>query len=227
VTPPLRTTSKAIIHCDVLCRELLQLQKDNDGVSLLGCDQQLHLTPKAMPARLQEKIDDAAADHEQIVLCYGLCSNGIVGLRAPKQGLIVPKAHDCINLLFGSKQAYLDYFFAHPGSYFLLPELLLKEADPLGVMENTYLPKLGHEMAEWGMNEELKSYERFVLLDTGAYALEAVRPRAEANASSFGKELLEIRADLGLLERILYGPYNEEEFLMLEPGEEIEQSDLL
>ena len=226
-SPTSSKTPKAVIHCDVLRSDLLQLHTGNDGVSLLGCDQQLHLTPKAMPARIQERIDAAARDYEQIALGYGLCSNGIVGLRAPKQGLIVPKAHDCINLLFGSKQAYLDFFFAHPGSYFLLPELVLKQVDPLGVMEHSYLPKLGPEMAEWGMREELKSYERFVLLDTGAYPLEKLRPRAEENASCFRKELMVIKADLSLLQRILYGPYQEEDFLILAPGEEIEQSDLL
>ncbi|MFV1980286.1 MAG: DUF1638 domain-containing protein [Rhodothermia bacterium] len=31
---------------------------------------------------------------------------------------VLPRAHDCITLLMGSRTRYLEYFKAHPGTYF-------------------------------------------------------------------------------------------------------------
>ena len=51
--------------------------------------------------------------------------------------------------------------------------------DPLSYMEDCYVPRMGPEMAEWGMKEELKNYSHFVLIDTGAGNLENLRRRAQ------------------------------------------------
>ena len=47
-----------------------------------------------------------------------LCNNGVAGLRTKRVSLIVPRTHDCITLLLGSKERYREYFDAHPGTYF-------------------------------------------------------------------------------------------------------------
>lgn len=91
------------------------------------------------------------------------------------------------------------------------------------MLENEYVPKLGREIAEWGAREELKHYTRFVFIDTGVGDREALRARARENADFFGKELVEIRADLSYLDRIIHGPYDTESFYILTQGEQIQQ----
>ncbi len=48
-------------------------------------------------------------------------AGGTEGLRAGKTQLVLPRAHDCIGLLMGSRHRYQAYFDAHPGIYFALP----------------------------------------------------------------------------------------------------------
>jgi hypothetical protein len=59
-----------------------------------------------MSARIQESIDRVdPARHEAVLLGYGLCNNGVVGLHAPVP-LVISRAHDCITLLLGSRERY-------------------------------------------------------------------------------------------------------------------------
>lgn len=43
------------------------------------------------------------------------------------------------------------------------------------------------------------------------------------NALFFNKKFLEIQGDLGYLKKMLYGPYTDEDFFYLKPGDRIEQ----
>ena len=95
-----------IIACGVLEAELTAVSAP--GVRFEFLEQGLHLTPDKMPAVIQEKIHQADDGIDYIVLGYGLCGNGIVGVKAEKQPLVVPRAHDCIGLFLGSLEAHLS-----------------------------------------------------------------------------------------------------------------------
>jgi len=61
---------------------------------------------RVMRAGLQAAIDEAEADAEKydaLALGYGLCGNGLAGLEARSVPLVLPRAHDCITLLMGSR----------------------------------------------------------------------------------------------------------------------------
>ena len=75
---------------------------------------------KSMRQRIQQEIDAAnVSDYDNIVLGYALCGMGVAGLKAPAIPLVVPRAHDCITLLMGSREKYhSDYFKANTGVYF-------------------------------------------------------------------------------------------------------------
>ena len=68
--------------------------------------QGLHRTPGKMPAAIQEVVDVLPADTDTVILGYGLCSNGVVGVTARQAALVIPKVHDCIAVLLGSVQRY-------------------------------------------------------------------------------------------------------------------------
>jgi hypothetical protein len=74
---------------------------------------------KKMSAMLQSEIDKVDAEkYDMILLCYGLCNNGICNLHSSLP-IVIPRAHDCITLLMGSKEKYKDYFEKIPGTFFL------------------------------------------------------------------------------------------------------------
>ncbi|GAH63322.1 unnamed protein product, partial [marine sediment metagenome] len=89
------------------------------GVHFEFLEQGLHRTPTKMPNIIQGKIHQADDKIDYIVLGYSLCGNGIVGVKAEKQPLVIPKAHDCIDLFLGSLEARLKEQQKAPGTYYL------------------------------------------------------------------------------------------------------------
>jgi hypothetical protein len=177
-----------------------------------------------MAAQIQEIVDALTGTVDRIILGYGLCSNGIVGVTARQEQLIVPRCHDCISFFLGSAEAYHQDFRSRPGTYYLTPGWIQEEKDPLHIMRNEYIPRYGEETALWAMREELKHYTHIVLIDNGLVDIAPLRMIARENADYFGLEYLEIKgASLEFFRRLTDGPYSEDVFLLLRPGERIEQ----
>jgi hypothetical protein len=213
-----------LVACRVMEPELEELRKGRAHVEVLYLEQSLHRTPQKMAGRVQDLIDQTDARAERIVLGYGLCSNGIVGVQARRQDLIMPRCHDCISFFLGSPGAYRKDFDAHPGTYYLTPGWIAERKDPLGIIEDDYVRRVGREMAVWAMKEELKHYTRIALINTGIADMGPLRARARENAAFFNMTYAEIDGmSLDYFVKLMDGPYPESEFLRLKPGETITQ----
>ena len=214
----------ALIACQVLEPEIEALMREHAHIKVFYLDQNLHRTPKFMAEQIQEIVDRIDGSVDRIVLGYGLCSNGIVGVKTRTQTMIVPRCHDCIAFFLGSPQAYLDDFHSRPGSYYLTPGWIAEKKDPLGIIEEEYVPRYGRETAEWAKKEELKHYTHIVLVNTGVADLAPMRKIAIENAKFFNMEYLEIEGkSREFFEKLVCGPYPSDEFIQLNPGEEITQ----
>lgn len=218
------TKRPAIVACRVFEPELRRvLEETGEGAELRLLPQALHRTPSRLPALLQEAIDAAAATASRIVLGYGLCSNGVLGVTAPETGLIVPRCHDCISLFLGSPERYRTLFRERPGTYYLTPGWVQHGDDPLGILaENA--ARYGEEKARWIQEEEFRNYTHIALIDTGVGDLPALRARARENAAALGKRYLEIPGSLDLFRQLIHGPYPAERFIRLGPGERLDQA---
>ena len=214
----------AIIACQIMEAEVERLKQEDDRIQAFYLDQGLHRTPAQMPGRVQEIVDRVDASVGRIVLGYGLCSNGIVGVKARTRDIIVPRCHDCIAFFLGSPQAYLEDFWSRPGSYYLTPGWIAERKDPLSIIEDEYVPRYGRETAEWAKREELKHYTHIVLVDTGVADLEPMRRIGMENARFFGMEYLEIEGKSSeFFRKLACGPYKDEEFIRTLPGQKITQ----
>ena len=221
---------KVVIACRSLKPELEKTAVESSSeAELIFLDQELHRTPDKMPAEVQQAVDDVKDTADEIVLGYGLCSNGIVGVTAPPQGLIVPKVHDCITLFLGARNLYRQAFKENPGTYYLTPGWIDEQKDPLGIMENDYTPRMGKEFAEWGIKEELKNYTHIVFVSSTAAReqIENLRKRARDNACFLEKQFEEVEGQDAYFRKILNGPYNEEDFIFFKGGQKITQSPFL
>ena len=119
-----------LISCEVFKHELLHcINKSNNNIDTEFIAKGIHdLNSKGMQNRIVKSIQKADQKRfDAILLGYGLCNTWIYGLVAHKTPLIVPRIHDCIGVLLGSKQKYLDYYFENPGTYY----------QSVGWMENT------------------------------------------------------------------------------------------
>jgi hypothetical protein len=139
-------------------------------------DYGLHRVPGKMAAALQE-ILDGIEEPSVVLLGYGLCGNGLKGLRAGKHILVVPRVDDCIALLLGSRRAYIREFEAVPGTYYLSKGWLESGSHPLKEYEE-YVPKYGAQQAAWIMDQQYQHYERLVLVAQSQADLEAYRDQA-------------------------------------------------
>ncbi|MHB8910089.1 MAG: DUF1638 domain-containing protein [Syntrophales bacterium] len=213
-----------VIACRVMEPELETVRAGAQAPEIIYLEQGLHRTPKKLPAMIQEKIDRAASYATAIVLGYGLCSNGLVGVTARRQKLIVPRCHDCIGLFLGSPARYLEVFRDHPGTYYLTPGWVKENQDPLGTYRMEYLSRYGEKTAVWAIRESLKNYTHIALIDSGMREIEALRPRARENAEFFNMAYCEVKGDLSYFEKIVRGPHPCGDFLHLLPGETITQA---
>jgi hypothetical protein len=215
-----------IIACRVIEPELTHVVSErneaDDCADIIYLEQALHRTPNKLLVKVQEKIDQVVRTASRIVLGYGLCAKGVVGITARASEVIIPRCHDCIALFLGSPNRHLEIFRKKPGTYYLTPGWLADHQDPLGLIEE-HIPHYGRETARWVIEEELKHYTHIALIDTGVAKIAPLRARAMENAAVLKKQYEEIPGSLDYFRELLRGPYSEEKFLRLQPGEKFTQ----
>ena len=101
-----------LIACEIAFREIcLCAANSRNVVDPQFLPKGLHdIETRDMVARLQEEIDGTDEKYGAILLGYGLCNNGTVGLVARNAPLVLPKAHDCITFFLGSRRRYQEFF---------------------------------------------------------------------------------------------------------------------
>jgi hypothetical protein len=111
------------IGCEIIYREACHLAATvPHRVDVQFLPKGLHeRQTEEMLAAVQAAVDavDGGAGYEAVLLGYGRCSNGLVGLRAGPIPLVVPRAHDCITFFLGSREAYRRTFDECPGTYYM------------------------------------------------------------------------------------------------------------
>lgn len=230
-----------IIACNVLQEMLERLLPAELAGQVTFFDFAMHRTPKNMVATLQEAID-SIAEPSLVVLGYGLCGNGLNGIKAGKHILLLPRVDDCIAILLGSRQAYLREFQAEPGTYYLSKGWLEASdnrpaesesarygPDPL-TQYRLYVEQYGEETADWLMDQLYRHYRRLALVASDQAGLDKYRPRALEVANycaRWGMRYEEILGSDAYVRRLLEVAAQPEQadgdFLVIPPGGEIRQ----
>ncbi|MCF8331363.1 MAG: DUF1638 domain-containing protein [Bacteroidales bacterium] len=223
----MKKIKKTIIACGSIKAELENLHSGQDDIELKFMPQSLHRQPKKLTERLQTAINNAAHNTKMIVLGYGLCSNGTVGLKAPGTCLIIPKLHDCIGIYLGGIMHYYKLFQELPGTYYLTRNWIINQKDPLGLVNNEYTKRVGYDMAKEAMDTEIKNYKYIAFINNHTGDSDYYRNIAIENAQFFNKKFIEIEGSTVLLNKIINGPYKKKEFVILNPGEKSKQSHFL
>lgn len=226
------------IACQVFTREFEHiLARSMHTVDIELIPMGLHSLGVEMRSPLQERID--AADkfgYDAILLGYALCGRGTEGLRAGRTQLVLPRAHDCIGVLMGDRHRYADYFENHPGVYyrspgwveFQTPDLKLEPAFAsqkrvLGEQSTLeeFINKYGEDNGRY-LYEQFSSFRRhysgLAYISTGIPSDEASRKQARAEAAERGWVFDEVDGSLSLLTRLVNGPWNADDFLVVQPG---------
>ena len=211
------TPRKFVIACATVIEEMLPLLTPDVGHMVL--DFGLHTDPAKLRAALQDAIDQSSRHAETIILGYGLCSQGVVGLRATDSTLVVPRVDDCISIFLGSGCAYREQSRAEPGTYYLTKGWIEAGDNPFGQYDRI-AEKYGHEKAERMIRLMLANYKRLALINTGQYELERYRAYAKGEAEHLGLRYEEIEGSPDLVKRMINGPWDGD-FIVVRPGETI------
>jgi len=185
-------------------------------------DQGLHMTPKMLRERVQQEVDRVSrTDDDFVLIGYGLCGNGILGVQARGKPLILPAVHDCISLLLGSGERYYEEFRKESGTFFLSPAWIEGGETPLSLYEG-YKTKYGVDTAKWMIEEQFKDYKRIVLIDTKISPIEEYRVETKKNADFLGLQYAEIQGSLAFFEKFLSGNWDSD-FIITERDQELTQ----
>jgi uncharacterized protein DUF1638 len=215
-----------VISCKVL--EDLLGKRLPAGVPAVWLDVLLHNSPKKLGAALQEQID-AISEPSFIIVGYGLCGNGLVGVKARQHTLIIPRTHDCVAIFLGSHQRYVQRFFASPNTYYLTKGWIDARDEPLADYHD-YVKEFDEETADYLFEMKYKNYRKICLVGFSQEELDAYREQANAVAEfmnqRFGgvvyEETLGSTALIETLVQMGTRPGDaDEEFVVVKPGGEI------
>jgi hypothetical protein len=233
-----------VIACDVLRREISYLASRSPCyVDTTFLPQGLHENPDKLRAFLTEEIEKANGNfpyqmfekkvsYDYIILAYGLCDNSIVGLKSLDVPLAVPKAHDCITLILGSKERYTELFDKYPGTYWYsrgwIERSLHPSKDRYETTDKSYVEKSGEDNAEYLMEMEqgwFKSYSRAFFIDWECLGNSDIYRSYTKECADYLKwNFEEEKGSPSLLEKMLKGEFNESEVLIVQPGKSIAPS---
>jgi len=234
------------IGCEIIYREACHLAAVAPGrVDVEFLRKGLHdLETVDMVQRIQAAIDavDTEDGYDAILLGYARCNDGLAGVKARTVPLVIPRAHDCITLFFGSRKAYQEYFDSHPGTYYMTTgwaernnfdegEYSRPAYGQQGVMGKLGLTESYEELvAKYGadnakyiqetLGDWTQSYTNMLYLEMGVCDEEPLIADARARAEEHHWTFERRTGDWSLLEKLFFGRWDDD-FVIVKPGQQI------
>lgn len=228
-----------LIACEVFTREVCYcVARAPHAIDLEFTPKDAHNDADVLRTLIQARIDATAVSdrkYDAIALCLGLCGNATVGLVSPSIPLVIPRVHDCCALFLGSRAQWKHHFSEAPSTPFSSTGYMehggeLMRADDsmsqhLGIGQSyaEFVEQYGEENAAY-LWETLNpvhtpgEHDRVVFIDIpecpGEEHLAACKQRAEAE----GKEFVKLDGRLDLVRDLVFGNWNEDDFLVIPPG---------
>ena len=232
-----------VLACEIAAREIyFCAAHSRNTLSVELFTQGLHDNSDVMRERLQAEIGAVEADgYDAVLLGYGLCNNGIAGLRARTLKLVVPRAHDCITFFLGSKERYAEEFEQHPGTYYYTSgwiEYPERRGEKPELMKNSGLGDSWHQMKEYRklvekygednakylvdmMGKWQAEYRRGAFIDFAFSGHLGFDERVREICREKGWDFQMLQGRLELIQSWLDGPWDAERFVVVEPGQQI------
>lgn len=224
----------ALLACSVFEREIAMLAGDAAHiVESRYYEIALHDRPDVLRAKLQEELDDidSRPDIDAVVLAYGLCGRGTAGLRAGRHPFVIPRAHDCITVFLGSKEAYAGHQKGCPTCYYYTPgwnrARRVPGPDRLISMHAELSEKFDEDDVEFLIETEKEAWamhDTATYIDLGTDEAETEAEYAKNCADSLNWKFERIHGDPALLRDLLWGNWDAERFQIIIPGSMLGQS---
>lgn len=214
-----------LIVCEALAPEVENIVHPNVEVKVIEFG--LHNYPQKLNIKLHDVLQKLESEKKQdlILLGYGLCSDGVVGLKSDHAQIVIPKTFDCIAVFLGSRDVYKEQLKREPGTYYLTKGWIEYGQTPLSILrrQHEWTKKYDEKTIRRVAREMIKNYRRVAFIKTGAYEPESYIAYSREVAAAFGLEFEVVPGAVGLLKKLLDGHWDDN-FLVVDPGQEITKS---
>lgn len=211
-----------IVACRTVEDELrAALARLGSDIPVVFLNAGLHIFPDKLREAVQTELD-RIENVDTVLMGYGFCGKGLVGIRSDRFRIVVPRVHDCISLLLGSHATRAN--FGHD-VFFITQGWLGHELGLVHEYEQS-VARYGEERALRLTRRTMQNYTRLAAIDTGAYDVDSLEPQVADLAGKLGWQFEKTAGSLRFFEKLITGPWDEE-FVVLEPGQTITLDDML
>ncbi|MBE0660459.1 MAG: DUF1638 domain-containing protein [Bryobacteraceae bacterium] len=221
-----------LISCEVLFREMCDaVARSPHQVDVEFLSKGLHdLGGAAMSRELQKRVDETNG-YDAVLLGYALCGNGLHGITARTTPVVAMRAHDCIALLLGSRERYVQIVTEEPGTYFRSTgwlergaglEQLVMNRTGIGISLDEFIERYGEDNGRYLYDEMTRyqaNYSRLVYIETGLEPDASFHDEAVREAETRGWRFEAVKGSLDIFRRFVWGEWESDDFAVAKPGE--------
>jgi hypothetical protein len=228
------TPRVAVLACSVFDREIALLAAGAKHIAEIRFFEiGLHDHPSVLRTKLQVNLDDLnhGTGIDAVVLCYGLCGRGTVGLSPTRYKLVIPRAHDCITVFLGSKEKYAEHQRQCATCYYYTPGWNRGRRVPgpeaLEALRADLSSRFDSDDVEFLVDS---TREQWAMHDTASYVdlgtLDSAAEEAYARncADWLGWRFERLSGDPALLRDLLWCNWDADRFQIIEPGSMLAQA---
>lgn len=190
-----------------------------------------HVRVKYMPTTLHEnmhsirptlqKIIDKNKIYDRIVILLSGCGGSTAGIKATTAEVIIPKTHDCLDILL-SKRDTCEVESRDPvgiymtGSWYEYHMKTLLNADKM-------IAELGYETAAAELRSIFRTFNKFYIIDTAVFDVAEVRQGLATMIKMLNGSLTIVSGEFGILHRVAADEFNPNCFHIVPKGGTVPQ----
>lgn len=206
--------------CETIADEVnYSLRKLNLDYQVIWLEGGLHNNPDNLRERLRQVLLQAEGQCDRLIFTLGYCGGGVSELTTGHFTTVIPLADDCLSILLGSMSARKT---ASSIPTYFLTEGWMRHENNVVTSYDLAVEKYGQAKADKINKMMLKHYQRFGLVDTGVYDVEAAAAKVEHLAQMLDLKVESLPGSATWLDDLLTGPHDDRSrFLVLPPHSQL------